>query len=175
MDQRKKEKEKEMVCLWQEAIYIYFLSHRHVVLSRGSQWNRRKLSECSNPWKIFYSPLPTKSDIFIGSQKHGSTARSGISDQSDLSNLHWVPKLWQLPRLNISDPRSDISDPSDLFGLHRVSIPCHPPRSDISKLHQIYLTQPKLSHFKFPIGHIRSRSDISDGLTPLTVINVWGL
>jgi hypothetical protein len=126
------------------------------MLSREIQWNRRKLSECSNPLKNILLSIvsawsdiyPTKSDIFIGSQKCGSTARSDISnprldisDQSDLSNLHWVPKLWQLPRSNISNPRSDISDPSDLFGLHRVPVPCHPLRPDISEPHRIYLTR----------------------------------
>jgi hypothetical protein len=134
------------------------------------------------PWKILYSPLCllgriylTKLDIFIGTQKHGSTARSDISDpksdifdQLDLSDLHRVPQPWQLPR-------SAISDPSDLSGLHQVPVPCHPPRSDISEPHQIYLTQSKLSHFEFPIRHIRSRSDISNVLTPATIINVWGL
>jgi hypothetical protein len=141
------------------------------------------------PWKILYSLLcllcwiyPTKSDIFIGSQKHGSTTRSDISNprldisnQLDLPGLHQVPESWQLPRLGISDRRSDISDPSDLSGLHQVPVPCHPPRPDISEPHRIYLTQPKLSHFEFPIGHIRSRSNISNVLTPTTVINVWGL
>jgi hypothetical protein len=120
------------------------------------------------PWKIFYSPLcllgriyPTKLDIFIGSQKHGNTARLDISDQPNLSGLHRFLEPWQLPR-------SDISDPSNLSGLHRVPVLCHPPRPDISDL-------AKLSHFKFPNGHIRSRSDIFDALTPPTVINVWGL
>jgi hypothetical protein len=127
------------------------------------------------PWKSFYSLpcllgriYPTKSDIFIGSQKCGSTVRSNIfnprsdiSDQPNLSGLHRFLEPWQLPR-------SDISDPSNLSGLHRVPVLCHPPRPDISDL-------AKLSHFKFPNGHIRSRSDIFDALTPPTVINVWGL
>jgi hypothetical protein len=50
-----------------------------------------------------------------------------------------------------------------------------PTQLDISEPHRIYLTQPKLSHFEFPIGHIRSRSDRSDVLIPPMVINVWGL
>jgi hypothetical protein len=89
----------------------------------------------------------TKSDISIGFQRHGSSARSDISDlrsdisdQLDLFGHHQVPELWQLPRSDISDPMSDISDPPDLSGLHRVPEPCH------------------LSL----IGYIRAPSDISD-------------
>jgi hypothetical protein len=82
----------------------------------------------------------TKSDIFIGSQRRGSSARSNISDQSNLSGHHWVPEPWQLLRSDISNPRSDISDPPDLSGLHRVPVLCH------------------LSL----IGYIRLPSDISD-------------
>jgi hypothetical protein len=149
----------------------------------GHNENVKSYRSAQTPWKIFYSPFcllgqiyPTKSDIFFRSQKCGSTTRldisdpmSDISNQPDLSSLHWVPEPWQLPRSDISDPRSDIS------GLHQVPVPCHPPRADISEPHQIYPTQPKLSHFESPIRHIWSRSDISDVLTPPTVINVWGL
>jgi hypothetical protein len=37
--------------------YLYLLlSHRHAILSRGTQQNRQKLSECSNPLEIILFP-----------------------------------------------------------------------------------------------------------------------
>jgi hypothetical protein len=45
--------------------YLYlFLSHRHAILPRGTQWNIQKLSECSNPMEIILFPVvSTWSDI----------------------------------------------------------------------------------------------------------------
>jgi hypothetical protein len=53
--------------------------------------------------------------------------RLDISDQPDLSDLHWVSEPWQLPWSDISDPRSDISNIPDLSEPRRVRVPCHPP------------------------------------------------
>jgi hypothetical protein len=39
------------------SVLSLFLSHRHVILSRGTQWNRQKLSECSNPMEIILFPV----------------------------------------------------------------------------------------------------------------------
>jgi hypothetical protein len=163
--------------------YLYFfLSHRHAILSRGTQRNRQKLSECWNPFHIIYSMsslfgriYSTTLDFFIGFQRLGSQPMSDICDQLDLLGLHWVLEPWQLPRSDISKPSSDISDLPDLSEPHRVPVLCHNLWSYISESHRIYPTQPKLSQFEFLIGHIRSRSDISDVLTPPTVINLWGL
>jgi hypothetical protein len=76
---------------------------------------------------------PTKSDISIRFQRHGSSSRSDISDlrsdifdRPDLSGHHRVPEPWQLPRSDISDPRSDISDKPDIFGHLRVPEPWQP-------------------------------------------------
>jgi hypothetical protein len=156
-----KRKRKRKWCARDKKLFIYFLFKGMPYYQEGHNGTVESYQSAQIPWKIFYSPLrllgriyPTKLDIFIGSQKHGNTARLDISDQPNLSGLHRVPRPWQLPRSNISDPRSDIFDPSDLSGFHRVPVPCHPPRPDISDPHQIYPTQPKLSHFEFPIGHI---------------------
>jgi hypothetical protein len=106
------------------------------------------------PCKTFYSLrcllgqiYPTKSDIFIGSQRRGSTVRLDISDprldisdQPDLSGHHGVPEPGQLLWSDISDLRLDIFDPPDLSSLHQVLVLCH------------------LSL----IGYIRAPSDISD-------------
>jgi hypothetical protein len=60
--------------------YLYlFLSHRHVVLSRGTQWNRGKLSEYSNLLQILLFPPVS--------------AWSDISDQLGL--FHRIPEAWQ--------------------------------------------------------------------------------
>jgi hypothetical protein len=47
-------------------IYLYlFLSHRHAVLSRGTQWNHRKLSKCSNSLEIIFPAMSAWSDISV--------------------------------------------------------------------------------------------------------------
>jgi hypothetical protein len=133
MDQWKKEKRKENGVLVTRSYLYLFLSHRHVVLSRGTQRNRPKLSECLIPLQILYSLpslfgqiYPTTSDFFIGFQRLGSHPRSGISNpRSDISGLHLVPESWQLPRSNISGPRSDISNLLDLSEPRRVPVLCH--------------------------------------------------
>jgi hypothetical protein len=142
--------------------YFYlFLSHRHVVLSRGTQRIRRKYLSAQTPSKSLYSLLclfsriyPTNLDICIEFQNCGSQAKLDISDQLDLSDPRQVLESWQLSR-------SDISDPPDLFGIHRVPEPLHPSLieymrpswiwpslnlpSDISNLGQIY---PMLWHLQ---------------------------
>jgi hypothetical protein len=47
-----KEKKKRIGVPVTRSYFYLFLSHRHVVLSRGTQQNRRKLSECSNLFQI---------------------------------------------------------------------------------------------------------------------------
>jgi hypothetical protein len=72
-----------------------FLSHRHDVLSRGTQRNRRKLSECSNPLKIILFPVVS--------------AWLDISDQVGL--LHWIPETWQPAQVRHIRPAGFIRPP----------------------------------------------------------------
>jgi hypothetical protein len=73
------------------------------------------------PCKIFYSLscllgriYSTKLDIFIGSQRSGSTARSDISDpRSDISDLHRVPVPCHPSLIGYIRAASDISDPAE--------------------------------------------------------------
>jgi hypothetical protein len=164
-------------------ISIYFLGHSYVVLSRRTQQNHQKISECSNLPNLSVS-LPslfgriylTKSDISIGFQNHGTASRSDISDpisdisnQPDMSSPHRVPEPLQAARVRHIRP----------IGFVRPSSGC---RSIVPFLERIYPSHigyicPSriLSQFESPIRHIRSRSDIADVLTPPTVIIVWGL
>jgi hypothetical protein len=78
--------------------YLYlFFSHRHVVLSRVTQQNRQKLSECSNPFQILYALpslfgriYPTKLDFFIKFQRLGSQPRSNISEPHQIYPTSWI-------------------------------------------------------------------------------------
>jgi hypothetical protein len=175
-------KEKKNWCAHDKKLFLFILSQRPAVLSRGTQRNRRTLSECSNPLQIsWFSIVSTWSDI---------------SDQ--VGHFHWVPEAWQLcqvrhiwPQVRYIRPtgyirsssgsRALVTKPGRTYLTHRI----YPvfigfqnrvtsPWSDISEPHQIYPTQPNSSQFESPIGHIWSRSDISDVLTPPTVINAWG-
>jgi hypothetical protein len=60
-----KGKKKMKWCAHDKKLFIFiFLSHRHAVLSRGTQRNRRKLSECSNPLEnIILSVVSAWSDL----------------------------------------------------------------------------------------------------------------
>jgi hypothetical protein len=75
-----KEKKKRIGVPVTRSYFYLFLSHRHAVLSRGTQQNRRKLSECSNLLQISWFSIVS--------------AWSDISDQ--VGHFHRVPEAWQL-------------------------------------------------------------------------------
>jgi hypothetical protein len=122
------------------------------------------------------------------------TMSSDISDQ--IRYFHRVPVSRQSdpiehirPQVRYIRPAEYVRSPSGsrtvascasrTYPTHRICPPsigfqrcCTPPCSDISNPYQIYLTQLNSIKFESPIGHIRSRSDISDVLTPPTVISL---
>jgi uncharacterized protein (DUF2461 family) len=77
------------------------LSHRHVILSRGTQRNRQKNVGVLKLSKSFcFVAIFVWSDISIGFQNRGTASRSDISDPisdisdvSDISESRWVPIL----------------------------------------------------------------------------------
>jgi hypothetical protein len=92
MNQWKKEKEKEIVCPWQEVFYVYFWVIAMSYYQKGHNGTIENYRSAQTPRKSFYSLschrgwiYPTKSDIFIRIQRLGSQSRSDISDQPDLS------------------------------------------------------------------------------------------
>jgi hypothetical protein len=52
---KKRKRKGNGVSMIRSYLYLFF-SHRHAILSRGTQRNRQKLSECSNPLKIILFP-----------------------------------------------------------------------------------------------------------------------
>jgi hypothetical protein len=117
--------------------YLYlFLSHSHAVLLKGTQRNRRKLSECSKPLEIILFPTvsawSTKSEF--SSDFRGLVASAGrtyLTPSWIYLTIQIYPVLIEFqrlgshPRSDISNPKSDISDLPDLFEPRRVPVPCH--------------------------------------------------
>jgi hypothetical protein len=125
--------------------YLYlFLSHRHAVLSRGTQRNRQKLSECSNSLQNILFPIMS---AWRPSQTFSSGHRAVVAlpgwTYKTPGRIYLVSRIYSAP-IGFQKPwqllRSDISNPPDFFSLHRVPVPCH---------------------FSL-IGYIRAPSDISN-------------
>jgi hypothetical protein len=88
----KKGKKKIIRCAHDKKLYLFYLSHRHAILSRGTQWNRWWKCQNAQNSKSFLLVLsmldrtyPTRSDISIGFQSLGISSRSDISDASGIS------------------------------------------------------------------------------------------
>jgi hypothetical protein len=168
---------KELVCLWQEAISIYFwvigmlyYQERHnrtVKNYRSAQTPCKSLDSllCLRPSQTFPSGFrgvaalsgqiyPTHQiyPITIEFQNHGNCPGRTYPTPYRISLTHWIYPVFIGFQNRVTSPWSDISEP-----------------------HQIYPTQLNSSQFKSPIRHIWSRSDISDVLTPPTFINAWDL
>jgi hypothetical protein len=117
------------MCPWQEDFYVYFLSHRHAILSRGTQRNRQKLSECSNPLEIILFLVVS---AIRPSQTFSSDSRDlAISPSRTYLTLG---RIYPTSRIYLDSIgfqrlgnllRSNISDLSDLSEPHRVPVTCH--------------------------------------------------
>jgi hypothetical protein len=97
-----KGKKKRVGVTMARSYFYLFLSHRHAVLSRGTERKHKKYWSAQTSSKSLYPLLclfgriyPTKSDIFIKFQSLGGLARLDIFDQLNISGHRQVPEPWQ--------------------------------------------------------------------------------
>jgi hypothetical protein len=118
--------------------YLYlFLSHRHAVLSRGTQRNRRKLSECSNPLQNILFPVV-----------------SAISDQ--VGHFHRVTEVWQLCQVRYIQPAEFIQPPSSFGNVTTAPVGHIRPTEFTQSLSGFSTVSPLLDQiYPSPIRYIR--------------------